>query len=105
MVRRFAYACLAAILVAMVPSLSRAETRELRVAIQDGLAYLPCIIMNHEKLVEKHAKATGVPELKVTWARFANSVIMNDGLLSGNLDMPPAACPASSCCGRRPRAT
>lgn len=94
MVRRFAYAILAAAVVLLAPASPRAETRELRVAIQDGLAYLPFIIMNHEKLVEKHAKAAGVPELKVTWARFANSVIMNDGLLSGNLDIATGGVPS-----------
>jgi NitT/TauT family transport system substrate-binding protein len=94
MVRRFICACFAAALVLLVPSAPRAETRELRVAIQDGLAYLPFIIMNHEKLVEKHARAAGVPELKVTWARFANSVIMNDGLLSGNLDIATGGVPS-----------
>jgi NitT/TauT family transport system substrate-binding protein len=94
MVRRFFCACLAVALVLLAPSTPRAETRELRVAIQDGLAYLPFIIMNHEKLVEKHAKAAGVPELKVTWARFANSVIMNDGLLSGNLDIATGGVPS-----------
>jgi NitT/TauT family transport system substrate-binding protein len=94
MLRRFVCACLAAALLMFVPSSPRAETRELRVAIQDGLAYLPFIIMNHEKLVEKHAKAAGLPELKVTWARFANSVIMNDGLLSGNLDIATGGVPS-----------
>jgi NitT/TauT family transport system substrate-binding protein len=73
---------------------ARAEKRELHIAIQDGLAYLPFIIMNNEKLVEKHARAAGLPEPKVTWVRLANSVIMNDGLLSGTLDIATGGVPS-----------
>ena len=40
-----------------------AEVAELRVAIQDGLAYLPFILMEHNGLVEKHAKAAGIDNL------------------------------------------
>ena len=73
---------------------ARGETRELRIAIQDGLAYLPFIVMDNEKLVEKHARAAGLPEPKVTWVRLANSVIMNDGLLSGTLDIATGGVPS-----------
>lgn len=91
MLRRLAVAAFTLLVGAVT---AHAETRELRVAIQDGLAYLPFIIMDNEKLVEKHAKAAGLPELKVTWARLANSVIMNDGLLSGNLDIATGGVPS-----------
>jgi NitT/TauT family transport system substrate-binding protein len=94
MLLRLASVLLAGVLVFTGAAPLRAETRELRVAIQDGLAYLPFIIMDNEKLVEKHAKASGVPELKVTWQRLANSVIMNDGLLSGNLDIATGGVPS-----------
>jgi NitT/TauT family transport system substrate-binding protein len=73
---------------------ARAEKPEINIAIQDGLAYLPFIIMNHEKLVEKHARAAGLPEPKVSWVRLANSVIMNDGLLSGTLDIATGGVPS-----------
>src|SRR5690349_13050238 len=79
---RITMRCVASLVVMMLwvaglVTPARAETGEMRIAIQDGLAYLPFIIMDNEKLVEKHAKAAGVPELKVTWQRLANSVIMN----------------------------
>ena len=91
---RFLSVAVAAVLLFSGSVAARAETRELRVAIQDGLAYLPFIVMDREKLVEKHAKAAGHPELKVTWQRLANSVIMNDGLLSGNLDIASGGVPS-----------
>lgn len=63
-----------------------AETGELRVAKQYGLGYLQMMLMEEQKLVEKHAKAAGLGDLKVTWATFRSSDVMNDALLSGNLD-------------------
>ena len=62
-----------------------AEVDEVTIAAQFGLAFLPLMIMQDSKLVEKHARAQGLAELKVTWARISGAVAMNDALLSGNL--------------------
>jgi NitT/TauT family transport system substrate-binding protein len=43
--------------------------------------------MQHDGLIEKHAKAAGLGEVKVTWAKFAAGNVMNDALLSGSLDI------------------
>jgi NitT/TauT family transport system substrate-binding protein len=63
-----------------------AEVTELKVARQYGIGYLPMMIMEDQKLIEKAAAASGVPNLKVTWAQFAGGNVMNDALLSGSLD-------------------
>jgi NitT/TauT family transport system substrate-binding protein len=65
---------------------ARAETQELRVAKQYGLGYLQMMVMEDQKLVEKHAKAAGLGDIKVSWSTFRSSDVMNDALLSGNLD-------------------
>lgn len=70
-----------------------ARAADLRVAIQDGLAYLPFILMEHNRLVEKHAQAAGVPDLKVTWSKLASGAVMNDALLSGSLDIATGGVP------------
>lgn len=70
-----------------------AEVGELRVAIQDGLAYLPFIVMQHNGLVEKHAKAAGIDNLKVTWSRLTSGAVMNDALISGNLHIATGGVP------------
>ena len=62
-----------------------AEVSELRVAEQYGISYLPLMIMEEGKLLEKHAKAAGLGDLKVTWSKFAGGNVMNDALLSGDL--------------------
>ncbi len=77
---------IAAAWAATVPSAAHAETAELRIAKQYGLGYLQMMLMEEQKLVEKHAKAAGLGDLKVTWATFRSSDVMNDALLSGNLD-------------------
>lgn len=65
---------------------ARAEVSELRVARQYGIGYLQLMVMNHDHLIEKHAKAAGLPDLKVSWNRFTDGTVMNDAILSGNLD-------------------
>lgn len=64
---------------------SRAEVSELRIAQQYGISYLPLMILEDQKLVEKYAKEAGVPDLKVSWSKFAGGNVMNDALLSGSL--------------------
>jgi NitT/TauT family transport system substrate-binding protein len=74
----------AAALLAVSAS-ARAEVSELRVAEQYGISYLPMMIMEDQKLVEKHAKEVGIADLKVTWSRFAGGNVMNDAMLSNSL--------------------
>lgn len=62
------------------------EATELRVAKQYGLGYLQMMVMEEMKLVEKHTKAAGLGDVKVGWSTFRSSDVMNDALLSGNLD-------------------
>jgi NitT/TauT family transport system substrate-binding protein len=64
---------------------SHAEVGEVKIAEQYGISYLPLMIMEEHKLVEKHAKEAGVNGLKVTWAKFAGGNVMNDALLSESL--------------------
>src|SRR5439155_21351449 len=64
----------------------RAEQSELRVAKQYGLGYLQMMVLEDQKIVEKNAKAAGLGDIKVTWATFRSSDVMNDPLLSGNVD-------------------
>lgn len=85
-----------ALVVALVlgaPTSVRAEAKELRVAIQDGLAYLPFIVAQQKALVEKHARQAGLGDVKVTWSKFASGAVMNDALLAGSLDIATGGVP------------
>ena len=66
------------------PVEARAEVSELYIARQDGLIYLPLMVMEDQKLVEKHARAAGLGSLKVSNIQFAGSAAMSDALLSGS---------------------
>ncbi|MFC7397986.1 ABC transporter substrate-binding protein [Chelatococcus sp. GCM10030263] len=63
-----------------------AEADKLRIAKQYGLGYVQLMIMEEQKLIEKHAKAAGLGDITVEWSTFRSSDVMNDALISGNLD-------------------
>jgi NitT/TauT family transport system substrate-binding protein len=77
-------ACFAALWLAILPA--HAETNEIRVAKQYGLGYLQMMVMEDQKMVEKQAKARGLGDVKVSWATFRSSDVMNDALLSNSVD-------------------
>src|SRR5438045_529244 len=77
----------------VVPLPAIAEPAALSVAKEYGIGYLPYMIMEHEKLVEKHAAALGVPPLSVTWQTFGGSGLMQGAMLSGRLDFASSGVP------------
>ncbi len=69
-----------------------AEVNEVRITKQPGLLYLPLIVMEENKLIEKHAKALGLPDLKVSWTLFNSGGAAVDALLSNNVDYVTSGC-------------
>jgi NitT/TauT family transport system substrate-binding protein len=82
----------AALLIAAIVPV-QAEVTEVRMARQYGIAYLPLMVMQEQQLVEKHAKAAGLGEVKATWSQFTGGAVMNDALLAGSLDFAVAGPP------------
>ncbi len=72
------------LLISALPAM--AEVKEVRLAKQHGLGYLPLIIMEEQKLIEKHTKAAGLGDIKVSWATLGGGGSVNDALLSGSVD-------------------
>jgi NitT/TauT family transport system substrate-binding protein len=62
-----------------------AEVNTVSIAEQYGISYLPLMMMEDNKLLEKEAKAAGLGDITVKWAKFAGGNVMNDALLSGDL--------------------
>lgn len=79
-----ALVCLLAVVNATTPV--RAEATKVRAAKQFGLGYVQYMIMEERQLIEKHAKAAGLGDIAVEWATFRSSDVMNDALISGNVD-------------------
>ncbi len=70
-----------------------AEVSEITVSKEYGIGYLPYMIMEHEKLVEKHAKASGLGVLKVNWQTFGGSGLTETALLAGRLEFASSGVP------------
>jgi NitT/TauT family transport system substrate-binding protein len=84
-------AVVASLVVAPVASQAAyAETSEVRMATQFGIGAMPMIIIEQKRLLEKHLAAEGLPNVKVTWRQFPGGNPMNEGLLSGSLDIVSA---------------
>ncbi len=81
--RTFTFGAIAAALAA--PQ-AHAEATKLSVANQFGVGYMQFMIMQDQKLVEKHAKAAGLGDVTVEWATFRSSDVMNDALISGSVN-------------------
>jgi NitT/TauT family transport system substrate-binding protein len=98
-----AAAALAAVGLSGVPA--RAEVAEVRLARQFGVVYAPILMMEHKKLIEKHAAAKGMPDLKVNWTQFAGPAIMNDAILSNSIDFTAQGLPSLATLWDRTRNT
>jgi len=93
-VKRFGWlSMLAAALLAAAIGAASAQVPEIRFARQFSMGYLQFNIMEREQLLEKQAKALGIPEIKVTWATFNSPAAMNDALLSGSVDIVSGGVP------------
>ncbi|MEO7727146.1 MAG: ABC transporter substrate-binding protein [Burkholderiales bacterium] len=71
----------------------RAEVSEVTIAQQYGVSFLPLMWMEHNKLIEKHARAQGLPELKTNWAKLAGPAAITDGLLAGGVTFSAVGAP------------
>ena len=73
---------------------ARAEVAEVTVAQQFGVSFLPLMLMERDGLIEKHAAAAGIANLKVNWVKVAGPSVMNDGLLSGTMHFASQGAPS-----------
>jgi NitT/TauT family transport system substrate-binding protein len=59
-----------------------------------GVGFLPLLVMQKEKLLEKQAAAAGLKDLQVEWIALGGPSAMNDALLAGSVDFIAAGPPA-----------
>jgi NitT/TauT family transport system substrate-binding protein len=89
-VKRNFYCAAAAVALLLSPISTvapRAEVAELHMATQYGIGTLPMVIVQQRQLLEKHLEKAGLGSVKITWRQFPGGSPMNDGLLSGSLDI------------------
>jgi NitT/TauT family transport system substrate-binding protein len=89
------YRLFAALLAAAIMSAGavRAEVGEVRISKGYGILYLPLIVMEDGKLLEKKAAEAGLGDVKVTWYLFDGGNIINDAMLAGTLDIAGTGAP------------
>jgi NitT/TauT family transport system substrate-binding protein len=63
------------------------EQTHLRISKQYGVNYLPLIVLEGHKLIEKNAKEAGLGDITVEWVTFGGGATANDALLSGSVDL------------------
>ena len=77
----------------LMPPPAHAGVSTIRIGIQQGMSYLALNVMNREKLLEHRAQDAGLT-LSVEWFVTANGTVLNDGVLSGNIDIAGTGIPA-----------
>ena len=80
-----------AMLCSLAPA--SAQVPEIRLARQFSIGYLQLNVMEHQHLIEKHAKALGLKEVKVSWFKFNGPTAVNEALISGNIDIGSGGVP------------
>jgi NitT/TauT family transport system substrate-binding protein len=76
---------LAALALAGFAAPACAELSELVIAQQPGIGYLNLMVMQEQKLIEKHAKLAGLGDIKVTWQAINSGQAMNEALNADKL--------------------
>jgi len=77
----------AALFAFAIAGSASAEVSELRITKQPSIIYLPLVVMEQNKLIEKQTHAAGLPELKVSWITFNSGGASTDALLAGSVDL------------------
>ena len=72
---------------------SAASAQEVRIARQFSMGYLQFNVMEHEKLLEKHAAAVGLKDVKIAWSTFNGPDAMNNALISDSIDVVAGGVP------------
>lgn len=90
---RHSAAAAAAALLMLTATTVRAQPVEVRFARQFSMAYLQFNVMERLGILEKHAKAVGIPDVKVSWVIISGPSAMNEALLSGNIDVVAGGVP------------
>src|SRR6516165_11451827 len=104
-VRRVAILSSAAGALLAAVAATAAEVPEVRFARQFSMSYLQFNLMERQHLIEKHARAAGIAQVRVVWATFNSPAAMNDALLSGSVDIVSGGVPGRLTIWSRTRGT
>jgi len=72
---------------------AHAEANNVRLSHGYGILYLPLMVMRDQQMLEKHAKKLGLGDVKTSWLSLDGGNVINDAMLSGNLDIAGTGAP------------
>ncbi|RQU15073.1 ABC transporter substrate-binding protein [Burkholderia cenocepacia] len=75
------------------PALVRAKPRTVRISKGYGVLYLPLLVMEKQRLFERHAARHGVRDVAVEWVLLDGGNSVNDAMMAGTLDFAGAGAP------------
>jgi NitT/TauT family transport system substrate-binding protein len=75
------------LLLALASAPARAETDTVRIAMPYGLGYLPAYVVFDRQLIQQHAAAAGLGDIKVTLRNMASGPVTSDMILAGDADI------------------
>ncbi|CAM5314939.1 Alkanesulfonate transporter substrate-binding subunit OS=Afipia felis OX=1035 GN=NCTC12722_00890 PE=4 SV=1 [Afipia felis] len=73
---------------------ARAEVSEVAISKGYGILYLPLIVMEDQKLLEKQAEKAGLGKVAVKWRVLDGGNVINDAMMAGSLDFAGTGAPA-----------
>lgn len=80
----------------MGPRLAAAEVSEVRLVAQNGSNYLPLVVMQGQKLVEKHLAAKGLANTTVEWSKLAGPSAIVNSFLAGAVHFSGQGVPSTA---------
>ena len=84
--RPLSFAALTFAFIAMMnPSPVAAEVQEVVIDESPNIIFLPLTIMRHHRLLEKHAKAAGLGDIRTQWHQTTGAGMATDAVLAGKL--------------------
>lgn len=92
-IKHITTAALGLALLAGVAGAARAEVKEVRISKGYGILYLPLIVMEDQKLLEKQAEKAGLGAVKVNWLMLDGGNVINDAMMAGSLDLAGTGAP------------
>lgn len=77
---------------AFAPAVALPRVREVRISKGYGILYLPLLVMERQRLFEKHAARRGVAA-SASWVLLDGGNAVNDAMMAGTLDFAGAGAP------------
>src|ERR1043166_5779042 len=70
-----------------LPAVAAAEVNQVKIGRAVSVGYLPIMVMEERKLMEKHARAAGLGDITVEYVSMTGGTQLNDALLSDSLQI------------------